>query len=83
MENYWINFLNEKNFPNDKKNILKKFLEKILNFNFIENFLRKILKPRAKNKKNKIENNYWIIISDDYLKFHDNDKRRETMEKFI
>jgi len=34
------------------------FLEKILNFNFIENFLRKILKPRSENKKNKIRNNY-------------------------
>ena len=59
------------------------FLEKILNFNFIENFLRKILKLRSENKKNKIKNNYWIIISEDYLKFHDNDKRKEIMEKFI
>lgn len=83
VENYWIKFLNEKNFPNDEKKFLKKFLEKILNFNFIENFLRRILKPRSENKKNKIKNNYWIIISDDYLKFHDNDKRREIMEKFI
>ncbi len=66
---YWLNW--------------KKFLEKILNFNFIENFLRKILKKRSLKKKKNNPDNFWIIISDDYLKFHDNDRRKEIMEKIF
>lgn len=86
VENYWIKSTHSETGLIWKKEIVNnsqnKKRDRSLIWNFTENFLRKILKKRSENKKNKIRNNYWIIISDDYLKFHDNDKRKEIMEKF-
>jgi len=93
-----VNFKNNFNKNTVNKNLFftdpgVNFLQKILNFNFIENFIKKILKPRSIKKKKNLNkknnnsktrnNNFWIIISDDYLKFHDNDIRSEIMEKLI
>jgi hypothetical protein len=52
-------------------------------FNFLNNFFKKIFLPRALKKKEKLWNPYGIIVSDDILKFHDNDKRIEIRDYMI
>ena len=79
IKNYWINFIFKKNNTQNKQLFSQKIFEKIIWFNFIEKFFKFFLEKRALKKKNKIKNNFWVIISDEVLKFHNNDKRKDIL----
>ncbi|MFA6272173.1 MAG: hypothetical protein WC693_03620 [Patescibacteria group bacterium] len=53
--------------------------------NYVEKILKKIQKKKMiSNKESKLwENSTAVIIKDDILKFHENDRRRQYAEKFI
>lgn len=80
-------------FPSNKSSnplyqggFISKFLEKILNGkfgNFIENKLKTKLKPRAEKKAKLAGPESSIIISDQMLKFHNHDKRKEIYKKWL
>ena len=84
IKDFWIKHIYT-GFPpsQDWQNKIKIIFETILNFNFIENFLRKIWKKRAEKKKKNIKNNFWIIISDDFLKFHNEDLRVKILDELF
>ena len=45
-----------------------------------EYILKKIFLPRTKKSFQKLWKPFWVIISDDMLKFHDQDRRKEIRE---
>jgi hypothetical protein len=45
-----------------------------------EKLFRKIFLPRTKKSFQKLWKPFWVIISDDILKFHDKDKRKEIRD---
>lgn len=66
-------------------NLFASLFEKILNGyigNSIENFLKNKLKPRAEKKAKIAGPQSSIIISDQILKFHNHDKRKEVYENW-
>ncbi|MBP8016653.1 hypothetical protein KAZ01_01475 [Candidatus Gracilibacteria bacterium] len=58
-------------------------IEKIFSpiLDLFNNIFKRIFLARTLNKKKNLSNSSGIIISDDMLKFHDNDKRKEIREK--
>lgn len=66
-------------------NLIAKLLEKILNGklgNYIENKLSNKLKPRAEQKAKLAGSDSSIIISEQMLKFHNHDKRKEIYSQW-
>ena len=60
------------------------FIFLILNFNFLEKIAKKIqLKIMPENLKNLANKSDGVIVNDDILKFHDNDKRKYYRDKFL
>lgn len=51
--------------------------------NLIEAFLKYIFLPKTKRSFKKLWNPFWVIISDDILKFHNEDKRKEIRDNII
>lgn len=49
-------------------------------WNMLEKFLKTIFLPRTKKSFQKLWKPFWVIISDDMLKFHDKDKRKEIRD---
>ncbi len=49
-------------------------------WNLFEKFLKTIFLPRTKKSFQKLWKPFWVIISDDMLKFHDKDKRKEIRD---
>ncbi len=47
---------------------------------FFEKIIKKFFLPKTMKKYNLLKDKTWTIISDKYLKFHDNDVRREIMD---
>ncbi len=54
-----------------KKNII---------WDLLETLLKKIFLPRTQKSFQKLWKPFWVIISDDILKFHDKDKRKEIRD---
>ena len=52
-------------------------------WNWIEKVLKKIFLPKTKKSSEKLGDPFGIIISDDILKFHDRDKRKEIRDKLL
>lgn len=86
--NSWADFLEyKKNISENKKYIKfsRNFPEKNNSkiWNFIEKILKKIFLPKTLKHYKKIWKPYGIIISDDMLKFHNGDIRKQTRNKII
>ncbi len=67
------------------KSIRKKFFEFIFGGWFgdlIEKFLKKTFKKRTLRKMRELGPEASIVVTDDMLKFHNNDKRREYLERW-
>jgi len=66
-------------------NLIAKLLEKILNGklgNYLEKKIKNKLQPRAEKKAKQAGPKSSIIISDNMLKFHNHDKRKNIYEKW-
>ena len=90
----WANFDEYKDIINDNKKYIKyknkpipsylgTSLEKGRNLSknkswIIEKIFKKIFLSKTLKNYNKLWKPYWIIINDDMLKFHNNDKRKEV-----
>ncbi len=80
----WANFDEYKDIINENKKYIKyksdkkQTKEKLW---IIEKILKKIFLPKTLKNYNKLWRPYWIIINDDMLKFHNNDKRKEMKKK--
>lgn len=48
---------------------------------FLNNIFKKIFLPKTLKHYEKLWKPFWIIINDDLLKFHDNDKRKDIMKE--
>ena len=74
IQSYWINYTNSNKL---KKSVscIKRMFEFIFWLGLIENIIKKILKKRCIYKSKRLKNKQWTIISDNILKFHDNDIR--------
>lgn len=86
-EKYGLRFaeLNEKKISFHGKPGLKRFWEWILGGklgDFLELTLKKTFKKRTKQKAKKLGPEASIVISDDILKFHNRDRRKEFYEKW-
>lgn len=86
-EKYHLKFgeTNQNAFPFEKRTWQKNFLEWILKGwvgNQIENLLKHLFKKRALKKSEKLNEKASVIISDDILKFHNLDRRKEYLEKW-
>ncbi|MEA2088719.1 MAG: hypothetical protein U9O55_02690 [Patescibacteria group bacterium] len=73
--------------PSQKRKINPCFFSFIflfLNFNFLEKIAKKIqLKIMPENLKNLANKSDGVIVNDNILKFHDNDKRKYYRSKFL
>ncbi len=49
----------------------------------VESSLKKIFLPRTQKSYADLGKPFWVIISDDMLKFHDEDRRKEVREKIM
>lgn len=52
-----------------------KFLTRL--WNILEKLLKKMFLPRTKKSFQKLWKPFWVVITDDMLKFHDRDRRKE------
>ncbi len=71
---------------NNKKCIYYKWNKEIKNnfiLDFLENILKNIFIKKSLKSYNNLENNFWVIINYDMLKFHDNDKRKKIRDTII
>lgn len=78
---FLIKSKNYKIWHKKKENFISKLFIKITDL--IEIIIKKILLPRTIKKSQNLKNNSWIIIENNILKFHDNDKRLEIRDKII
>lgn len=46
----------------------------------LETFFKALFLPKTKKSFQKLGRPFWVIISDDILKFHDNDRRKEVRD---
>jgi hypothetical protein len=86
-EKYGLKFSDDikKHMYVDKESGLKKFFELLFGGLFgdsIEGLLKKSFKKRTLHKMKKLGPDASIIVSDDMLKFHNHDKRREYYERW-
>ena len=58
-----------------KRNLFKRHLSKILDL--FDVVLKRIFLPKTKKSFTKLEKPFWVVISDDLLKFHDKDIRKK------
>lgn len=75
----------KKQFGFHQKSFSKRFWESVLGGYvgiFIEFFLKKTFKKRTLKKSQKLGSEANVIISDDMLKFHNHDRRKEYLEKW-
>ena len=85
----WCNFDNYKNIIDNNNTYIKyKKWWKINNFNwksldFIERCLKSIFIIKTKKRFHKLWNPFWVIINDNMLKFHDEDKRIKIRNQII
>jgi len=83
----WIDFENHQEQINNNKEYIiykKEFKNnKTKIWNLIEKFLKYFLLKRSLKKKEKLWNPYGIIINDNMLKFHNNDKRKEIISEVL
>lgn len=63
------------------ENRFKQFLEKCFG-NWFETLLKKTLKKKTLESQQKLGPNPSVIVSDDILKFHNEDRRQEFLEKW-
>jgi len=61
-----------------KNTLFREFLTKL--WDTCEKILKKIFLPRTKKSFQKLWKPFWVIISDDMLKFHDKDRRKEIRD---
>lgn len=52
-------------------------------WNILEKLLKNIFLPRTKKSFQKLWKPFWVVISDDMLKFHNTDKRKEIRDTVI
>jgi hypothetical protein len=75
----------KKHMYHPEKGQLKHFLEWLLKGflgNLLENLLKKTIKKRTLRKMEALGPEADVIVSDDILKFHNHDRRREFLEKW-
>ena len=79
--NQWTDYMQFKNtFSKHQRNILytgEVDWEKSIALDIINKLLRKIFLPKTLKSFKKLWYPFWIIISDDILKFHDRDRRKK------
>ncbi len=81
----WCNFDDYENIIGNNKNSYfykrntSNYDFKLLNL--IEKLLKSFFLPKTKKSFKKLWNTFWIIISDNMLKFHNNDKRKTISKK--
>ncbi len=76
-----LKYLKIQKFKNEEQQQKKKFVLSI--FDFLNSFFKKIFISRTLNKKENLSNSSGIIISEDMLKFHDNDKRWQIRDRIL
>jgi len=77
--------INKKQISFKKESPLKRFWELILNGwlgNLIEFLLKKTFKKRTLTKSKKLDKKANVIVTDNILKFHNHDKRKEYLDKW-
>lgn len=77
--------LNTKQFSFQKTSRSKKFWEKVLKGWFgdlLEKILKKTFKKRTLRKAKKLGPEASIVVTDDMLKFHNHDRRKEYLDKW-
>lgn len=87
---YYDRLINENSnnfrFPNDKKIKRSSSLNNNKSYRalwIIDTFIKKLFLPRTIKSYEKLGKPYWICISDNVLKFHNNDKRKEIRDKLL
>lgn len=83
----WADFEWYENIINENKKFVKyagnSFWNNSLILDLIDKFLKKIFFPFTLKHYQKLNKPYWIIINENMLKFHDNDKRKEIQKKLF
>ncbi len=77
---YWKNSWIEKYNLFTKNMWYRDVVCNVSTFYILEKFLKKLFLPKTMKKYNLLKDKTWTIISDKYLKFHNNDVRREIMD---
>lgn len=81
----WANFWDYKSIINSNKNHIKYFWKSFWNnckiFGLFDKIFKQFFLPKTLKHYEKIAKPYWIIINDNMLKFHNNDKRIEISSK--
>lgn len=83
----WANFNEYKELIEKNKSFIKFSWKSVWNnckiFDLIDKILKKIFLPKTLKHFEKLWKPYWIIINDNMLKFHDDDKREEVKLLYI
>lgn len=82
---YGLNFpeINERRFPFEQKSMWKNFWEWVLGGRFgslIEGLLKRTFKKRTLKKASQLDPEASVVVSDDMLKFHNQDRRLEYFD---
>jgi len=81
ISDYWLVYCNPLSPITNKKRVLKKIFEYILSPKIFENIVKHVFEKRAINKMKKLKVSRWTIITNDILKFHDNDIRWDVRDR--
>lgn len=83
----WANFEEYKNIIHSNKNYIKytwnSFWNKCKIFDIFDYLLKKIFLPKTLWHYESLWKPYWVIIHDNMLKFHNNDKRKEIKKELL
>lgn len=83
----WCDFLQYQSIIETNRNYIV-YSKQTSNYNsLILNYFEKLLKliflPKTKKSFNKLWKPFWVVINDNMLKFHNNDKRKEIRDSII
>lgn len=85
--NSWADFSEYEDIIENNKSYVKyewfSFWNRFKIFNFINSSLKFLFEKRAIKKSKKLWKPYWIVITPDLLKFHNDDKRAEIRDKIF